>query len=704
MRIAVIGGGPGGLYFSALVRQLDPGHEITVWERNAPDETFGFGVVLSDQALSGIERADPAVLSEMRPMLAHWDDIDVHYRGTTFTAGGNGFAAMSRAGLLLALQRRCAQLGIPVRHGSEATDVDALAADHDVVVAADGANSLVRERYAETFRPTVRTGTCRYIWLGTDLELDSFTFHVLDTPGGAAQVHAYPDARHTSTLILELSESAWHAAGFATATPPRLAPGESDERSIGIIAELCKDILDGQKLYGNNSRWLRFPTVRCDTWSRGNVVLIGDAAHTAHFSIGSGTKLAMEDALALARNLCEQPHTEAALAAYEAERRPAIGSLQRAARASREWFENVDRYTHQDPQQFAVNLLTRSRRVSYAGLRRRDPGFTARAERWFADAAGGAVVGDTAGGEVCGEASPPMLQPFTLGRLELVNRVVVSPDSRVPAHDGVPGDLELVHLGGAALGGAGLVLTGPVAVSATGGAGPGRAGLCSGEQAAGWRRVVDFVHTHSPARIGVRLGHYGPDGPAEALGELRRAFADAARRAAGAGPGAPDAAGFDLLELDCTHGSLGTSYGRLRHPLDVFDAVRAVWPDERPLGVRICPARWFPDGDGVDAVVRIANEFAARGATAVHVCAGPRADGDGCADPDSDAYADRIRNQAGGGSTFAVIASGSIRVSDVDTIVLAGRADLCVVDRPTMNSPWRFPRGTPDRATSQEWS
>ncbi|WP_405650938.1 FAD-dependent monooxygenase [Streptomyces sp. RK9] len=698
MRIAVIGGGPGGLYFSALARRLDPGHEITVWERNAPDETFGFGVVLSDQALNGIERADPAVLSEMRPMLTRWDDIDVHYRGTTFTAGGNGFAAMSRAGLLLALQRRCAQLGIPVRHGSEATDVDALAADHDVVVAADGANSLVRERYAETFRPTVRTGTCRYIWLGTDLELDSFAFHVLDTPGGAAQVHAYPDSRHAGTLILELSESAWHAAGFATATAPRLAPGESDERSIGIIAELCKDILNGQKLYGNNSRWLRFPTVRCDTWSRGNVVLIGDAAHTAHFSVGSGTKLAMEDALALARNLCEQPRTEAALAAYEAERRPAVGSLQRAARASREWFENVDRYTHQEPQQFAVNLLTRSRRVSCTGLRRRDPEFTARAERWFADAAGG----EGAGGQVRGEASPPMLQPFTLGRLEVVNRVVASPGPGVPARDGVPGDLELVHLGGAALGGAGLVLTGPVAVSATGRAGPGGAGLYSGEQAVGWRRVVDFVHTHSPAKIGVRLGHYGPDGSAEALGELRRAFAAAARRAAGAGPGAPGGAGFDLLELDCAHGSLGTSHRRLRHPLDVFDAIRAVWPDERPLGVRICPARWFPDGDGVEAVVRIANEFAARGATAVHVCAGTRADRDGYADPD--AYADRIRNQAGGGSACAVIASGSIPASDVDTIVLAGRADLCVVDRPTMNSPWRFPHGTPDRATSQEWS
>lgn len=683
MRIAVIGGGPGGLYFSALARRLDPTHEITVWERNAPDETFGFGVVLSDQALSGIERADPALLSEMRPLLARWDDIDVHYRGTTFTAGGNGFAAMSRSGLLQTLQRRCAQLGVPVRYGSEITDVDALTADHDVVVAADGANSLVRERYAETFRPTVRTGTCRYIWLGTDLELDSFEFHVVDTPGGAAQVHAYPDSRHASTLILELSESAWHAAGFGTAAPPRLAPGESDERSIGIIAELCKDILNGQKLYGNNSRWLRFPTVRCDTWRHGNVALIGDAAHTAHFSIGSGTKLAMEDALALATSLRDQPGTEAALAAYEAERRPAVGSLQRAAQASREWFENVDHYTHQEPQQFAVNLLTRSRRVSCTGLRRRDPEFTARAERWFAEAAGG-------------EAGRPMLQPFTLGRLELVNRVVVSPDTRAPTRDGMPGDLQLVRLGGAALGGAGLVLAGPVAVSATGTAVPGGAGLHSGEQAVGWRRVVDFVHANSTAKIGVRLGHYGPEGSAAPLGGLCREFAAAARRAATAGFDLPDAAGFDLLELDCAHDSLLSSRERLRHQFDVFDAIRAVWPDERPLSVRISPARWYPHGVGADAVAEIANEFAAHGATAVHVCAGTRAD--------RDVYADRIRNQAGRGGEFAVIAAGSLAAADVDTIVLAGRADLCVVDQPTLNSPSRVPRGTPDRATSQESS
>ncbi|MER5782122.1 FAD-dependent monooxygenase, partial [Streptomyces mobaraensis] len=389
MRIAVIGGGPGGLYFSVLARRLGAARDITVYERNPPDETFGFGVVLSDRALSGIERAEPAVVAEMRPALVRWDRIAVHHRGTTCAAGGNGFAAISRAALLAALRRRCARLGVPVRHGREITDVNALAAGHDLVVAADGAHSAVRERYAAAFRPTVRTGTCRYIWLGTDRRLDTFAFHIVDTPGGALQIHAYPNSRRAGTVIVELSERAWRAAGFAAAAPARFAPGESDARSIGLIAELCADFLGGHKLFGNNSRWLRFPTVRCATWRYRNVVLLGDAAHTAHFSVGSGTQLAMDDAAALARSLAGRPDVPAALAAYEAERRPEAHAVQRAALASQEWFEDIDRYTHQEPPQFAVNLLTRSRRVSHAGLRRRDPAFTAWAERWFADAAGG---------------------------------------------------------------------------------------------------------------------------------------------------------------------------------------------------------------------------------------------------------------------------------------------------------------------------
>lgn len=667
MRIAVVGGGPGGLYFAAQARQLDPSHEITIWERNTADDTFGFGVVLSERALGQIERADRVVLGAMRRVLTRWDDIDVHYRGTKVTAGGNGFAALSRTGLLGILQRRCADLGIGVHFRSEVTDVDALAADHDVVVAADGANSLVRARYAGTFRPAVQAGKCRYMWLGTDLVLDSFKFYILDTPGGAMQVHAYPDSRPGSTFIVELSESAWARAGFAEADPSRLAPGESDERSIGIIEELCKDILDGRKLFGNNSRWLRFPTVRCQTWRHGNVVLIGDAAHTAHFSIGSGTKLAMEDGISLAMHLHEQPSADAALTAYEAERRPAVTSAQHAAQASMEWFENIDRYTHQEPRQFAVNILTRSRQVSYASLRRRDPEFITRAERWFAGASGS--------GE---QVRPPMLQPFMLDGLELANRVVVCPGEMCPASDGsgVPGDLHLVCLGSAALDGAGLVLTGPVSACEAGESTSGEAGLHTAEQAAGWRRVVDFVHAHSSAKIGVRLSYYGSEGLAQPVGDLRREFGAAAGRAA--------AAGFDLLELDCANDS-----GSLSYALEVLGAVRAAWPAGLPVSVRVSPAQWHPEGDGADTAAGLASALTRNGASAVHVSTGTPAD--------LSPYADRVRHLAGREINFAVIAEGSISAQDVNAIVLAGHADLCVVDQHAESQPWPAQRVMPDR-------
>jgi anthraniloyl-CoA monooxygenase len=689
LRIAVIGGGPGGLYFAALARQLDPRNEITVWERNAPDDTFGFGVVFSGRALGRIEQADPDLFRTIRRDFVLWDDIRVHYRGTTCTAGGHRFAALSRTGLLRTLQRHCAGAGVPVRFRSEITDVDALAAEHDLVVAADGAHSLVRARYADTFRPDVRVGRCRYIWLGTDRVLGSFAFSVLDTPGGAAQVHAYPHSVRASTVILELSERAWRGAGFSDPDSSRPAVTGSDDRSIEVIADLCRDVVAGHEVFGNDSRWLRFPTVRCETWRHGNVVLVGDAAHTAHFSIGSGTQLAMEDALSLASSLREQRDVKAALAAYEAERRPVVLSTQRAAQASQEWFENVDHYTAQDPVQFAVNILTRSRRVSYASLRRRDPDFVARAERWFA-------------ASTAGRAGPPMLQPFRLGGLELVNRVVVTPPEVGPTRDGAPGDLHLVQLGSAALGGAGLVLTGLVAASGTGTAVPGDAMLSTEEQVAGWRRTVRFVHAHTPAKIGVQLGYYGRGGVTRSVADLRHVFAAAARRAA--------AAGFDLLELDCAHGCLLASFlappageraeryagslpERLRHPLTVFDAVRAAWPDDRPVTVRISPAEWFPDGDGgdgADAVVAVANAFAACGAAGVHVSTGTRAG--------QAAYADRIRNQAGRGTRIAVLAAGSISAPDVDAIVLAGRADLCVIDHPAEDAFWLSLRAARDRS------
>ncbi|MHA6781011.1 bifunctional salicylyl-CoA 5-hydroxylase/oxidoreductase [Pseudonocardia saturnea] len=716
MRIAVIGGGPGGLYCAALCRQLDPTHEVTVWERNAPDDTFGFGVVFSDETLGGIEHADPAVFAAMRRHTVRWDDIDVHHRGSVTTSGGHGFSAMGRKELLAILQERCAEVGVTTHFRTPAPDLAELRATHDLVIASDGANSAVRTSGA--FGGRVETGRSRYMWLGTDRVFEAFTFDVRETPHGVMQLHGYPYAPGASTVIVEMHDDVWRRA-FADVAAEGLAPGENDTASIALVGELFGELLDGAKLLGNNSRWLAFPTVTTQTWRDGGVVLLGDAAHTAHFSIGSGTKLAMEDALALAACLHEQPSVEDALAAYEDERRPVVASTQRAAAASREWFEDIGHYVHQHPQQFAFNIVTRSRRVTHDNLRLRDAGFVAATDRWFA--AGRDPV-------------PPMFQPFRLGRLELRNRVVVSAMDMYRAVDGLAGEFHLVHLGSKALGGAGLVMTEMVCVSPEGRITPGCTGLYTPEQEAAWTRVVDFVHAETPARIGVQLGHSGrkgstklmwegideplphggwdvvgpspiPYSPANAvprelteddLREITAQFAASAEAAA--------RAGFDVLELHCAHGYLLSSflspltnrrtdrYGgdlehRLRFPLEVFDAVRAAWPAERPMTVRISATDWHDGGTDVEDAVRIARAFAAHGAAGIDVSTGQvvadeqPAYGRSYQTP----YADRIRNAV---PDVAVIAVGAISSwDDVNSILLAGRADLCALGRPHLYDP-----------------
>ena len=384
MRIAVIGGGPGGLYFAALAKQLGPDHEITVWERNAADDTFGFGVVFSDETLGGIAHADPVIHDQMEREFARWDDIDVHYRGEVVTSGGHGFAALGRKRLLEILQRRCADLGVDVQFSSTAPEVEQLSGDYDLVVAADGVNSLVRTKYADQFQPTLDVRRCRYMWLGTDKVFEAFTFDILETPHGVMQMHGYPFDAHGSTFIVEMHDDVWRRAGFDRVPAHDLAPGESDEASVAAVRELFASSLDGHEVLANNSRWVSFTTVRNERWFHDNVVLLGDAAHTAHFSIGSGTKLAMEDALSLAACLHESADLTDALAAYEQERKAVVVSTQRAAQASLEWFENLGQYTHQHPLQFAFNILTRSRRITYDNLRLRDPEFIARVDEWFA--------------------------------------------------------------------------------------------------------------------------------------------------------------------------------------------------------------------------------------------------------------------------------------------------------------------------------
>ncbi len=732
MRIAVLGGGPGGLYFAALAKQLDPRHEVHLWERNAPDDTFGFGVVFSDETLGGIEHADAEVFARMEREFARWDDIDVHYHGTVLTSGGHGFAAMSRHHLLAILQRRCAELEVQVQFRAEAPHAEELAAGYDLVVAADGANSQTRQRLAGSFRPELETRRCAYIWLGTDLVFDAFKFYILETPAGVMQVHGYPYSRDASTFILEAHDDVWRRAGFAgpAAAAAHLPPGRSDEASIQLIRELCTDVLGGHEIVGNNSRWVNFTTVRCASWRHDNVVLLGDAAHTAHFSIGSGTKLAMEDALALAACLHEQPDVPAAAAAYEAERRPVVASTQRAAQASLEWFENIGQYTGQDPEQFAFNIITRSRRVTYDNLRLRDPEFVAGMDRWFA-------AGQQAAGGQAPGIRPPMFQPGRIGQLELANRVIVSPMDMYSARDGVPGDFHLVHLGSKALGGAGLVMTEMVCVSDTGRISPGCAGLYTDEQEAAWRRIVDFVHADTGARIGLQLGHSGRKGstrlmwegidqpleegnwevcapspiPYSALNQVPRELTEAdlaeitgqftlaARRAA--------RAGFDLLELHCAHGYLLSSFispltnkrtdryggslaGRLRYPLEVFDAVRAVWPSGRPLTVRVSATDWHEGGVGADEAVEIARAFAEHGVDGIDVSTGQVVSDERPAFGRSyqTPYADRIRNEIGRKYGVAVIAVGVISsYDDVNSLLLAGRADLCALGRAHLYDP-----------------
>ncbi|MFL6163271.1 MAG: bifunctional salicylyl-CoA 5-hydroxylase/oxidoreductase [Jatrophihabitantaceae bacterium] len=746
MRIAVIGGGPGGLYFAALAKALDPQAEIRIWERNAPDDTFGFGVVFSDETLGGIEHADPVIYARMAEQFARWDDIDIHYRGGRTTVGGQGFAAMSRKILLQLLQERCAELGVPVEFCQEAPDVDSLSHEYDLVIACDGANSGMRTKYADVFQPSLEVGRNKYMWLGTDLVFDAFKFYICQTPYGVLQVHGYPYDATGSTFIVEMHSDVWQRAGFGESASKNFPPGVSDVGSVAKIQELIGDILDGHQILLNNSKWQSFTTISNATWRNGNVVLLGDAAHTAHFSIGSGTKLAMEDALALVACLHEHPDVPSALAAYEAERRPVVLSTQRAARASLDWFESIGHYVNQPPERFAFNIVTRSRRITYDNLRLRDPEFVAEMDDWFArhEVERGAIA--PARVETC----PPMFHPFRLGQLELKNRVVVSPMDMYSAADGMPTDFHLVHLGARALGGAGLVMTEMVCVSPAGRITPGCAGIYTPEQERAWARIADFTHRQSGAKIGMQLGHSGrkgstrlmwegideplpagnwevvgpsalPYSPAnqvprelsqDELAVIKAEFVTAAEAAA--------RAGFDLLELHCAHGYLLSSFlsplsnrrtdsyggelaGRLRYPLEVFDAVRAAWPADRPISVRISATDWYEGGNDVEEAVRIARAFAEHGADAIHVSTGQVVKDEQPAYGRSyqTPYADRIRNEIGERYRVAVIAVGAISsYDDVNSLLLAGRADLVAIGRPHLYDP----QWTLHAAADQEYS
>jgi len=623
---------------------------------------------------------------------------------------------------------------VKIHYREPAPPVDSLRSSHDLVVGADGVNSLTRLAGAEVFQPLLDVRHARYMWLGTPLVFDAFKFFIAETDIGTVQAHAYPYSDAMSTFIVELSEDTWSRSGQTDASERKWKPGESDDRGIEFCSQVFKEALEGESLLANNSRWIRFATVRTRCWRQGNLLLIGDAAHTAHFSIGSGTKLAMEDALALAACLHENPTVDAALAAYETERRPVVESAQRAAQASLEWFENISQYTRQEPLQFAFNLLTRSRRVTYWNLKVRDPEFVAEVDRWFNKGA---------------RPVPPMFTPFRLRGLELANRVIVSPMDMYAADDGLIGDFHLVHLGSKALGGAALVMTEMMCVSREGRITPGCAGLYKQEHEAALTRLVDFVHGHTPAKIGIQLGHSGRKGSTKLMWEgmdepleagnwdliapsplpylpvsqvpremsradmdlVRDQFVNATRMAV--------RAGFDLLELHCAHGYLlasfispltnvrrdeygGTLENRLRYPLEVFDAIRSEWPATKPMTVRVSAVDWYEGGLSAEDSVEVARAFAAHGVDAIDVSTGQTvvdevpSFGRSYQTP----FADRIRNVGG----VATIAVGAISgYDDVNSIILAGRADLVALGRAHLYDPAWTLHAAADQDVRMAW-
>jgi anthraniloyl-CoA monooxygenase len=744
VKIVVIGGGPAGLYFSLLLRKANPAHHVVVLERNRPDDTFGWGVVFSNQTLGNLRDADPESYRQITGSFAHWDDIDVHVRGATITSGGHGFSGIARVELLRILQTRAAELGVDVRFGTDVLDDTALPTmglgDADLVVAADGINSRIRGRYAEHFRPDLDVRPARYVWLGTRRLFDAFTFIFVENAHGVFQAHAYRYDFENSAFIVECDEASWRSAGF---------DAMDEAATVAACEEMFAPWLDGHALVSNAphvaSPWLRFTRVSTEHWFHmggdvAPVVLIGDAAHTAHFSIGSGTKLAMEDAISLARILGEgRLPLEEALPAYQEERRMEALRLQNAARNSMEWFENVRRYIHLDPQQFAYSLLTRSQRVSHENLRLRDARYLHGVERWFAARAG--TPGE--------QEVPPMFTPFRLREVEIPNRVVVSPMDMYSAEDGVPNDFHLVHLGSRALGGAGLVMTEMTCVSPEGRITLGCTGLYAPEHLDAWRRVTEFVHRWSPARICLQLGHSGrkgatrlmwegmdepletdawevmapsavPYGPRNQVPrEMTRADMDRVRDEFVRATELAAQADFDMVELHCAHGYLLSSFltplsnrrtdayggsleNRLRYPLEVFRAMRDVWPQALPISVRISATDWVDDGISPDEAVAIARAFGQAGADVIHVSTGQTT-------PDAKPvygrmfqtpYSDRIRNEAG----VPTIAVGNITEADqVNGIIAAGRADLCALARPHLADPQWTLHAAAELGYAQQW-
>lgn len=722
MRIACLGAGPSGLYFAISMKLRNPQAEITVIERNKPDDTFGWGVVLSDETLDNLEVNDAISAKSIRDHFAYWDDIAVHYRGEKMLSTGHGFCGIGRKQLLLILQARARELDINLVFETEIDDIAEYSKQYDLVVASDGLNSKARTAFADTFKPDIDTRACQFVWLGTHQKFDdAFTFIFEETDKGWIWAHAYQFDDNTATFIVETDQKTWDAYGF----------GEmSQQDSIATCEEIFKDHLGGHALMTNathirGSAWIRFPRVLCEKWHHENVVLMGDAAASAHFSIGSGTKLALESAIALADYIEQEPNLEAAFERYEDARRLEVLRLQSAARNSLEWFEDVHRYLELDPVQFNYSLLTRSQRISHENLRLRDAKWLESAEKWFQKQAGGPDA----------PVRPPMFAPYKLRDMNLKNRVVVSPMAQYKAVDGNPTDWHLVHYGERAKGGAGLVYTEMTCVSAEGRITPGCPGLYEATHETTWRRVTDFVHGETDAKICCQIGHSGRKGSTQ-LGwekmdaplndgnwgivsasavpwsdqnavprEITRSEMDEVKAQFVSATEMANRAGFDMIELHAAHGYLISSFispvsnvrndeyggsleNRMRYPLEVFQAMREAWPQDKPMSVRISANDWMGDnGVTPEEAVNIAQMFRDAGADIIDVSAGQTT-------PDAKPvygrmfqtpFSDRIRNDAG----IPTMAVGNIYEPDhVNSILMAGRADLVCIGRPHLANPY----------------
>lgn len=733
--MVLIGGGPAGLYGGILLRKALPRVKVEIYERNRPDDTFGWGVVFSDQTMSGFRAADPESHDAIIRDFHHWDAIDVHFRGETITSNGHGFCGIGRKRLLNIFQERARSLGVEQHFQAEVDDLTPFA-DADLIVAADGVNSKIRTRGAEAFQPDIAVGKCKFIWLGTHRKFSAFTFAFERTEHGWFQIHAYQFSEELSTVIVETREETWRAHGL---------DGFTAEQSIAFCESLFAAYLGGNRLMSNanhlrGSAWLNFNRVLCAKWHHENVVLIGDAAHTAHFGIGSGTKLAMEDAASLVSRVANAADVQAGLRTYQAERSLEALKLQSAARNRMEWFENVARYANLEPRQFAYALLTGSQRIGHANLKMRDPAFVQGYERWLAQRCGA----DDA-------PRPPMFLPLRLADMRLPNRVVVSPMAQYKAKDGLPDDWHLMHYGARAVGGAGLVYTEMTCVSASGRITPGCTGLWNEAQRDAWRRIVEFVHSQSAAKICLQIGHSGRKGSTQVGWEqmdhplpagnwpllapsalpylagisqtpraMSRADMDAVRDEFVRSARFALEADFDMLELHFAHGYLlgsflspltnqrrdeygGDAAARLKFPLEVFAAVRAVWPAERPLSARISASDWAPGGLSDEDLLTIARALKAAGADVLDVSSGQTV-----ADQKplygrmwQTPFADRIRNEIG----VATIAVGNIFEADhVNSIIAAGRADLCALARPHLSNPaWTLMAAAEQKYREQVW-